>query len=305
MCAADRSVVLAGRDLPAGVVPDPPDVDVSAIRRKWLDVPYADRSPVQKLDLYLPGEGDGPFPLIVYIHGGAFMHGDKRQIVVAPFLLGLERGYAVASLNYRLSGEATFPAGIQDVKAAIRWLRRSAGDHLLDGERFAVCGDSSGANFAAMVGLTAGRPEFDDPDLGDLDCSCAVQAVVDWFGPTDFLRMDTQLAESGLEPRDHGQPGSPESLFLGARIADVPEKVRQADPITYAHAAAPPFLIQHGRQDNVVPWQQSAELAEALKASGAATVDLGILEQAGHGDPLFRSEENMQRVFAFLDRHVR
>ena len=242
----------------------------------------------------------------MHIHGGAFAMGDKREIMVTPYLRGLERGYAVASLNYRLSGEAVFPAGLQDLKAAIRWLRRHAGEYLLDPDRFAACGGSAGGNYAAMIALTADRPEFDDPALGEVDCPCAVQAGVDWFGPTDFLKMDAQLAESGLGPRDHGEAESPESRYLGAKLSDVPEKVRLANPITYVHEAAPPFLIQHGRVDNLVPYQQSVELAQSLaECAGAERVEFDILEQAGHGDPLFDTDENLQRVYGFLDRHLK
>jgi acetyl esterase/lipase len=283
-----------------------PQADVSGIRRKWLDVPYATISPAQGLDLYLPDEGDGPFPLIVHIHGGAFATGDKREIMVTTYLRGLERGYAVASLNYRLSGEAVFPAGLQDLKAGVRWLRRHAAAYSLDPGRFAACGGSAGGNYAAMIALTADRGEFDDPALGDVDCSCAVQACVDWFGPTDFLKMDAQLAASGLGPCDHGDAQSPESRYLGARLSDVPETVRRANPITYVHAAAPPFLIQHGRADNLVPYQQSAELAERLaECAGVGRVGFDILEGAGHGDPLFDTDENLERVYAFLDRRLK
>src|SRR5512137_2443883 len=104
------------------LIPVPP-ADVSHILRKWLDLPYASLSPAQELDIYLPDEGAGPFPVIFYIHGGAFALGDKRNIEVLPYLHGLAHGYAVVSVNYRLSGEAVFPAGLQDVKAAIRWVR--------------------------------------------------------------------------------------------------------------------------------------------------------------------------------------
>ena len=283
-----------------------PQADVSGIRRKWLDLPYAGASPAQTLDLYLPEEGDGPFPLIVHIHGGAFQMGDKREIMLTPYLRGLDHGYAVASLNYRLSGEAVFPAALQDVKAAVRWLRRHAGEYRLDPDRFAACGGSAGGNLAAMVALTPDSPEFDDPSLGELDGSCAVQACVDWFGPTDFLKMDAQLAESGLGPCDHREAESPESRYLGARISDVPEKVRQANPITYVHEAAPHFLIQHGRADNLVPYQQSVELARSLaRCAGADRVQFGVIEGAGHGDPLFDTDENLARVYDFLDRHLK
>jgi acetyl esterase/lipase len=295
---------------PEGMPPGPPfripQADVSHIRRRWLDLSYAGTSPAQALDLYLPDDGDGPFPLILHIHGGAFEMGDKREIMLTPYLLGLEQDYAVASLNYRLSGEVIFPAALQDLKAAVRWLRRHAGEYLLDPDRFAACGGSAGGNLAAMVALTPDRAEFDDPLLGPIDETCAVQAAVDWYGPTDFLKMDEQLVESGLGPPDHGEAGSPESRYLGARIADVPEKVRLANPITYAHEGAPPFLIQHGRMDNLVPYQQSAELAARLsERAGAGRVEFDILDGAGHADPLFEASENLRRVYAFLGRHLK
>jgi ribose/xylose/arabinose/galactoside ABC-type transport system permease subunit/acetyl esterase/lipase len=294
---------------PGGMPPGPPfripQADVSGIRRKWLDLPYADASPAQTLDLYVPDEGEGPFPVIVHIHGGAFAIGDKREIMLTPYLRGLDHGYAVASLNYRLSGEATFPAGLQDLKAAVRWLRRHADEYRLDPDRFAACGGSAGGNYAAMLALTPERAEFDDPSLGELDRSCAVQACVDWFGPTDFLKMDAQLAESGLGPCDHCEAESPESRYLGAKITEVPDRVRQANPITYVDADAPPFLIQHGRSDNLVPYQQSAELAQTLaERAGADKVQFDIIEGAGHVDPLFDTEANLERVFGFLDRHL-
>jgi len=282
-----------------------PKADICGIRRKWLDLSYAHTSPAQKLDVYLPDTGDGPFPVVVHIHGGAFATGDKREIPLRPFLGGLRRGYAVISVNYRLSGEAVFPAGLQDLKTAIRWLRANCDQYLLDPNRIAACGGSSGGNSSAMLCLTADVPELDDLSLGQPELSCRVQAAVDWFGPTDFLKMDEQLAESGLGPRDHNQADSPESRYLGARITEIPEKVRQANPITYVRADMPPILIQHGRLDNLVPVQQSIMFARELERVAPDRYEFDILENAGHGDPLFETDDNMARVFAFLDMHLR
>ncbi len=282
-----------------------PKADICGIRRKWLDLSYAHTSPAQKLDVYLPDTGDGPFPVVVHIHGGAFATGDKREIPLRPFLGGLRRGYAVISVNYRLSGEAVFPAGLQDLKTAIRWLRANCDQYLLDPNRIAACGGSSGGNSSAMLCLTADVPELDDLSLGQPELSCRVQAAVDWFGPTDFLKMDEQLAESGLGPRDHNQADSPESRYLGARITEIPEKVRQANPITYVRADMPPILIQHGRLDNLVPVQQSIMFARELERVAPDRYEFDILENAGHGDPLFETDDNMARVFAFLDKHLR
>jgi acetyl esterase/lipase len=282
-----------------------PDADISHIRRKWLGLPYASISEAQKLDIYIPDEGDGPFPVIFHIHGGAFAIGDKRDIHVTPYLRGLRRGYAVVSANYRLSGEAIFPAGLHDLKAAIRWVRANGAHYHLDGNKIAACGGSAGGNYSAMVCITANRPELEDLTLGNPNLSCDVQAAVDMFGPTDFLKMDEHLAESGLGPCDHSEADSPESRYLGAKITEIPERVQMANPMTYIHENMPPILIQHGRLDHLVPFQQSLLFAELLKKKvDQQKFEFDILENADHADPLFETEENMNRVFLFLDLHL-
>lgn len=283
-----------------------PTADVSYVLRKWLDLPYASLTPAQKLDIYLPDEGEGPYPILLYIHGGAFALGDKRSIEVLPYLNGLARGYAVVSVNYRLSGEAIFPAGLQDVKAAIRWLRANSETYHLDGNRIAAWGSSSGGNYAAMICLTANVTEFDDSGLGNPDYPCSVQAAVDWFGPTDFLKMDEQLDENGFGPSDHSDADSPESKYLGAQLSNDPLKVEIANPMTYIHKQMPPLLIQHGRLDPVVPVQQSIMFVEKLERYVSHDrFEFDIIEGAGHSDPLFETQENLDRVFSFLDKHLK
>jgi acetyl esterase/lipase len=283
-----------------------PMADVSHVKRKWLDLPYASLSPTQKLDIYLPDEGDELFPVVLHIHGGGFEIGDKRDIHVLAYLKALRRGYAVVSVNYRLSGEAIFPAGLQDIKASIRWLRAHGETYHLDGERIAACGGSAGGNYAAMICLTASVVKFDDPSLGNTDFPCHVQAAVDMFGPTDFLKMDAQLNENGLGPGDHGKAYSPESKYLGAKLSDVPLKVALANPMTYIHEHMPPLLIQHGRLDTMVPVQQSMIFVEKLeKYVSPDRFEFDIIEGAGHGDPLFETDENMERVFSFLDKYLK
>jgi acetyl esterase/lipase len=282
-----------------------PNVDVSEIHRKWLDLPYSSLSPAQKLDIYLPEEGDGPFPVILHIHGGGFAIGDKRDFHVLTFLKGLQRGFALVSVNYRLSGEAIFPAGLQDIKAAIRWMRANSAYYHLDTNRIAACGGSSGGNYAAMICLTDHVTEFDDLSLGNSEYPCNVMAAVDWFGPTDFLKMDEQLDESGYGPSNHGEPDSPESKYLGGKLSDVPVKVELANPMTYIHGQMPPILIQHGRLDTMVPVQQSIMFVEKMeKYVSHDRFEFDILEGAGHGDPLFETEENMNRVFSFLESRL-
>ena len=139
-----------------------PAADTAHIERKMFDLAYATLSPAQTLDIYWPAEGNGPFPVIVAIHGGAFMGGDKRDEQLTPMLEGLKRGYVVASINYRLSGEASFPALVHDVKAAIRWLRSQAATLLVDPQRMAAWGGSAGGYLSLMAGVSAGVPELDD-----------------------------------------------------------------------------------------------------------------------------------------------
>ena len=279
--------------------------DLNSISRKWMDVPYAEQSPAQKLDVYLPEEGDGPFPVIVYIHGGAFKGGDKR-FGVGPMLRGLRRGYAVVAINYRLSGEAKWPAQINDVKAAIRWARANAEKYKLDPGRLAVWGGSAGGHLSALAGTSGGVAELEDPEQGNADQSTQVQAVVDWFGPIDFLTMDEQFAASGIRGQKHNTPRSPESELFGKPIMDVPELVRQASPATYISPDDPPFYIQHGTVDPLIPVEQSARFAEALrKELGEESVVYEPLEGTGHGGPQFLAPVNVDKVLDFLDKYLK
>jgi acetyl esterase/lipase len=266
-------------------------------------VAYASRSDAQRLDLYLPERTGTAVPLVVYVHGGAFMGGDKaKHAAEVEALRG--RGYAVASVNYRLSGEALFPAGVQDVKAAVRWLRAAAPRYGLDPGRFGAWGDSAGGHLVAMLGATGDQPTvFDDPALGDPRVSSAVQAVVDWYGPTDFLLMDDQSSRTGCTaPQVHDEAGSPESRWLGAPIQTVPDAAHAANPISYLGTARtlPPFLVVHGDADCNVPHGQSELLVEALREHGGE-VTFTLLPGVAHADPVFR-EEQIGPAIAFLDR---
>jgi acetyl esterase/lipase len=283
----------------------PPPADTSFVRRKFLNLPYADLSPSQKLDIYLPEDSKGPSPVIIAIHGGAFMGCDKADMQVLPMLEGLKRGYAVIAINYRLSWQAQFPALVQDAKAAVRWVRANAPRYHLNPDKIAAWGGSAGGYLSVMLGTSSGISELEDLSLGNPYFTCNVQAVVDWFGPTDFLKMDEQLAASGFVPAPemaHNGEHSPESLLLGGKITQIPERVKAANPETYIRPNAPPFLIQHGVLDMVVPCQQSVGLAKKLRqVIGAKHVTLELLEGAGHGDPLFETPENIEKVLGFLD----
>lgn len=271
------------------------------------EVAYAPLSASQRLDLYLPG-GSGPFPLVINIHGGGFREGDKAMLEPSILEALRARGIAVATINYRLSGEARFPAAIEDAKAAVRFLRAKAGRYRLDPERFVAFGQSAGGNLAALIGTTGNAAVFDNPALGNPGVPSRVSAVIDWFGPHDFLLMDPQAREQGCPP-NHEATVSFESAYLGAPIATVPDKVQAANPITYLDAADPPFLLQAGSEDCLVPVGQTTILAEALRQAGVP-VELDMFEGTGHGDtsfwsPVFVGDANVERVADFAEAHLR
>jgi acetyl esterase/lipase len=282
--------------------------EVQEASGQWLDVAYAAGSPAQRLDLYLPATGEGPFPVVVWVHGGAWLGGSKTLGPRAFQRRVLERGYALASVGYRLSSEATFPAQIHDVKTAVRHLRAQAARYGLDGSRMAGWGDSAGGHLVALLGTSAGVAELEGADPGHAGASSRIQAVVDWYGPTDFLQMDDHARAAGCGGPGvlvHASPDSPESRLLGGAITTRPDEVRLANPATHATRDAPPFLIQHGTRDCVVAYPQSVLLRDALEAAAEASrVELDLLEGAGHRGPAFIAAANLDRVLDFLDRHL-
>ena len=252
----------------------------------------------QKLDLYVPEKTAGALPLIIWIHGGGWAAGSKEGC--PPLGAGYtQRGYAVASIDYRLSGDAIFPAQIEDCKAAVRWLRAHAQEYNLDPKHFAAWGSSAGGHLVALLGTSDHTKEF---DVGEhLDQSSRVQAVCDYFGPTDLLQMDSHaLPDARLK---HDAPNSPESQLIGGPIQERKVEAARANPITYITKGAPPFLIVHGDKDLLVPHHQSELLYEALKAAGVQ-VRFHTLEGAGHGDG-FGGKELETLVSGFFDRHLK
>ena len=284
-------------------------VDTSHIDRKYIDVRYGNVSETQTVNIYLPNVGAGPFPTIVVIHGGGFMMGNATSGELADMFTGLDRGFAIASVNYRLSGEATFPAAVSDVRAAVRFLKSNADRYNLDSDRLAVWGASAGGNLAAMVGTTPHVDALNGDNLENLEFDSSVRAVVDWFGPIRFLEMDQQFATLGIEPMlgKTDRAGSPESRYIGKLISADPDLTRRAAPSSYIDTleptTAPSFFIQHGTDDANVPLLQSENLARALEAAiGIDKVSYHVIDGAGHGTSEFSSTENLDMVFTFLQR---
>jgi acetyl esterase/lipase len=275
----------------------PASPEVPSGTRVYPDISYiANGHELQKLDLYLPEHGEN-LPLIVWIHGGAWRSGGKEQLRASHLLDFLAEGYAIASVNYRLSQHATFPAQIQDCKAAVRWLRANAERYGLDPDRFGAWGPSAGGHLAALLGTAGDTREFDTGE--NLDYSSRVQAVVDFFGPTDFLQMDAHRLPEGLV---HGLPDSPEAHLVGGPIEDNRDKVAQANPITYITEDDPPFLIVHGDADPLVPHHQSELLADALKKAGIPVVFYTV-KGGKHGG--FNDPKAQQQVKEFFAEHLK
>ncbi|MGM9564210.1 MAG: alpha/beta hydrolase fold domain-containing protein [Faecousia sp.] len=294
---------------PGGPPPEwkPPMADVSWVKRKFLDVPYGTESPRQCFDLYLPEEGDGPFPLFVHIHGGGFAFGDKRDDHMDAYLEGIRRGYAVASVEYRVSGEAAFPAAVLDCREAVRHIKAHAAEYCVDPGRIAVLGGSAGGNLAAMLGMNVPNGGFPGEEGRTFSCEPTVQVCVDQFGPVRFETMEAQARANGVSETHPDPAMMPESKYLGVPVDKAPaELLTRAYPGTYASRAMAPLLVQHGTADHLVPWAQSEEFVRDLCARGFADkVEYAPLEGADHEDKRFTAKENMELVFAFIGKHIR
>jgi acetyl esterase/lipase len=253
----------------------------------------------QRLDLYLSEKADAPLPVIVWIHGGAWTGGSWSNPGQA--LAFVKKGYAVASIGHRFSQHATFPAQIEDCKAAVRWLRANAKTYGLDPNHIGAWGASSGGHLAALLGTTDGVKDLEGMG-GNAEQSSRVQAVVDFFGPTDFLQMDAHAVQGAK--LKHDPPNSPESRLVGGAIQQNVEKVKRANPITYVTKDAPPFLIAHGERDALVPCHQSELLHEALKRAGVE-VTFTKIPGAGHGGKEFGTETMQAAIQTFFDKHLK
>ncbi|MEA2561575.1 MAG: hypothetical protein QOH06_3079 [Acidobacteriota bacterium] len=259
-------------------------------------------APELKLELLVPQGAAAPVPVVVWIHGGGWKSGSRLPIPARVSDL-CSRGYAVASVDYRLVPTALWPAQIQDVRGAVRWLRVHAAEYGLDPSRFAAWGESAGGHLAAMLGTSGGVPsitigstsvDLEGTTGGNLGQSSRVQAVVDWYGATDFLQMRFYPATV-----NHDGATSDESKFIGGPIQSNPERVATANPITYASADDPPLLAMHGTLDKLIPFNQSQLLVDAMNAAGASAT-LRPVQGAGHGGSAFTQVSTAQPVYDFL-----
>lgn len=284
----------------------PTDFDPSVIARKHLDLPYG-TLPQQRLDVYLPAEGDGPWPLVIYVHGGGWSMGTKRLGALDSVIGLIEHGYALISIDYRLAPTVVFPEFLFDVKTAVRWARANAGTYGFDPAHIGMVGDSAGGHLTLMAGFTAGHPEYEGEQYGWAGVSSGLQAIVDLYGPS-ILDADNAafLQESGVPPLSLGprEPDAPSSMDVAFTPDDNMKKL--ISPIQYVHKAIPPTMILQGCKDPVVPMQHSTLLAEKIaRICGADRVDLRLYPERTHSDAAFLSADNCEVLVGFFDRHLK
>ncbi len=260
------------------------------------DVPFAQVGrKTLRLDLHMPPGREAPRGVMVWVHGGAWRAGDRKSVE----LIGMTRhGWAVASVDYRLSPEAKFPAQVHDIKAAIRFLRKNAARYGLPAGRFVIAGSSAGGHLAALVGVTGGHPQLEG-EVGDApEASSAVQGIVDLYGASNLTTILAQSTPHGLSVRVPAL-----ELLLGAAPELAKDLARLASPVFHVDDADPPLLLLHGDQDPQMPINQAHELQGAYERHHRL-VQFEVVHGAAHGGPGFSSPEQLLRIARFLEDHV-
>lgn len=257
-----------------------------------MNIAYGDHER-NKLDLYLPKKADKPLPLVVWVHGGGWEGGSKEGN--AAGLLTMLDGYAVAAVNYRYSKQAVFPAQIEDVRAAVRFLRANAKKYNLNPDAFGAWGASAGGHLVALLAVAPEVKELDGKNTSNPKVSSAVQAVVNWFGPADMMTLSRP-----------GAPANPVTRLLGGDTKEKLELAKLASPTAHVGIgkAGAPMLVMHGDKDLLVPLSQSEKLAEAYRKAGG-DVELVVLKGAGHGGKEFITADQQKRIRDFFAKHLK
>ena len=268
----------------------------SSAEKNIPDITFAEIGSVPlKLDLYLPATPT-PAGLIIWVHGGAWRAGSRAAVDLHGLV---ERGWAIASVDYRLSTVARFPAQIHDIKAAIRFLRAHAIDYGYPADRFVIAGSSAGAHLAALVGVTSGVAELEGNEGKFPQESSAVQAIVDLYGASDLTTILAQSTPHGIAMR-----GPALDLLLGGQPAAKPELARLASPVFFVDANDPPLLLLHGDRDPQMPINQAHELQGAYENAGLP-VTFKVLHGSGHGGPAFTDDASLALIDTFLRQHLK
>ena len=262
---------------------------------KTIDIKYANVGGIDLcLDLYMPSEAEKKPPLLVWIHGGAWMRGSKDSINLGF----VEMGFAMASVEFRLSGVAQFPAQIHDIKAAIRFLRFAASDYGYDATKVGILGVSSGGHLAALTGVTNGKNDFEGEVGEHLEQSSTVHSVVSYFGASNLTTILDQSTPHGLSVRVPAL-----DLFIGGQPEQLPEVARAASPIYHVDSQSPPVFLVHGDQDPQMPINQSHELYGAYKKYGLEA-HFEVKHGGYHGGDNFFDAQTNTMLFSFLVEHI-
>lgn len=271
------------------------------VKRKFLDVPYGPE-PLQKMDILLPDEGDGPFPLIMDVHGGGMVSGDKHDFHMYPMFYALQRGFAAACINYRLSPAVKYPVQLHDMKRAILFLYEHAAEYKIDRENFFLWGTSAGGNLVLMGGLKQG-PEL--PEALKAADRVPIRAVAALCPEVDMSRLGKGFTLTQKILMRLATLGYFEKV-LGIR-KPTPEDIARTNPMTYIHRGLAPLYLQHGDRDPGVPVEQSLEYAEAArKLLPAEDLIMDVIRGAAHaGDgPEFLKEEHVAPILEFFRAHI-
>lgn len=268
------------------------------VKRQFPLVRYASKDVFELMDIFLPEEGEGPFPAVIDIHGGGYFYGSRSSVRMEPVLELIHHGYVVVTLDYTLSPYGKFPLQIHELKAAIRYLRANAKKYCIDADRIGLWGLSAGAHLAVLTAVSSGIAELEDLSMGYAEYSSDVQAVVDLYGPVDFRIGDVN--------GDEDPSKTLYAMLLGQPIKQVPELVYLANPCNFADDRIPPLFIQHGDSDHLVSPQNSYMLYDKIaETAGIQHAYFEIIAGADHADPLFRTPENNQKIYNFLDKYLK
>ena len=247
----------------------------------FLDIPYAEESETQKLDIYLP-EGKGPFPTVVQIHGGAWLADSKRCEDTASIFKMVSQGYAMVAVDYRLSGEAQWPAHFLDVQAAVGFIKKHGAEYGLNTEKLVVWGNSAGGHLAQMLAAKGWESQGE---------SGRIDGLISWYG----------LGNLTVENHFDGERKHPIELLMGKSFEEDPQSYLDASPYKYVDKNFPPALFQHGIEDKLVNWKQSEEMFRRVtEICGTGRAKLELFP-GGHGSPAIKCDANVRRCIQFLD----
>lgn len=269
----------------------PKFIDMEQFPKRIENIPYAkSNNERQKLDIIYPTIGKPPFKVIILFHGGGWVKGNKQSASLSSQFLALQQGYAIASIGYRLSDEAKWPAQLYDAKAAIRYIRANGDKYQLDVNRIVVWGNSAGGYLAEMLGATNGMKEMEDLTMGNPNSSSSVQGIVSWFGISDL----TTLSDKGTKFANQ---------LMGFDVRKNHHKAKLASPLEYITSEFPPILLVHGTNDQVVPFEQSIDMARKInKITGKKQAHLKIFKGAIHSDTVIKTVENVADNLNFIDK---